>query len=439
MRRIEPTRSAVLHEVRDGVGRICKGNFMTQRSPFFPKATVLPRVLRAALVCAMLLAASAGSAAEVEGKAIIVTQGGKPLADAEVRLLAVSHDATEGSATAATDANGEFRFRRVRSAPNTVYRLETTYAGLRQTSEPFPVGEDRTRKNLAVYDTTSTPEDITVEKVHVIVNPDANGVGVTSIYIVQNRGAIFLGDPATEGDNRRTGVRFLLPTNATDFQVLQGVLAAHHKVTPWGFASTIPFYPSSDTLVYSYLIPWQGKRASFDLESPYTIASLSVIAMPGAADLKVDGGESRTSPTEMGAGQGLVNIGRANIPANTPVSVEVLPPRRVGATGALSAGQWLMIVAGAAMVVVILFAVQVRRKQSEQALRRPVAEPIGKAEASSAARGEPGLKGSALVDSLVEQIADLDDAYEREQIEEADYVSRRRALKAELIKAVKAK
>lgn len=393
-----------------------------------------------AFACATSLAPLSTRAAVVEGRAIVVTREDAPLADAEVRLVSLS-DSTRRTQTASrTNANGAFRFARVASGPGAFYRLETTYAGLRQATEPFPVDRDRVSRDFAVHDTTSSPAGITVGKVHLIASPGANGVGITSIFIVENGGGIFIGDPPTAQDPRRTGVRFLLPADATDFQVLEGVLAAHHKVTPWGFASTIPFYPGSDTLVYSYVIPWQGSRASFDIESPYDIASLSVIAMPGTAELAVEGGERRPSQMGMGANQQLVNIERSDVPANTPVRVDVLPPSSAGAGGTepLSVGQWLVIVASAAMVAVILFAVYVRRKQSRRDEEQPVAGEPEQGEGTTSEPQTTGVARSALVDALVAQIADLDEAYEKGQIGEADYVSRRRALKADLVKAVKA-
>jgi len=385
------------------------------------------RLMLSAAFAAITAFAAPSYAAGVQGALLNVTGGGVPVANAEVRLLGIKDNATTRTLTAHTDAEGKFRFRRVSGEAGQVFRLETTFAGQRQASDPFVVGREDISQNLAVYDTTSSGKDITVEKIHLIVNPDAGGVGITSIYIVQNWGAIYLGDPPTEAEQRRIGVRFLLPSNSSDFQVMQGWLAAHHAVMPWGFASTIPFFPGSDTLVFSYVIPWENDRATFEVESPYPIRSLSAIAVAGTADLRVEGGE----PTPNQMGPQLLTVERSQIPANTPVKIQVLPPGG-GLAGSLSAGQWLVIVAAIVMVAVILFAVYVRQKQREaETGEAPSIAPVPVSD-------EPlSLTGREAVDALVEQIAQLDEAYERDELAEAEYVSRRRALKAELVRALK--
>lgn len=379
------------------------------------------RALAAMAVGALYLVGARTPAATVSGVVKDMTAGGKPVGGVEVELSGVDTTIAARSFRTMAGPNGEFHFGQIPGRLGAQHQLVTTFAGQRQATPPFRVARDTSDVTLAVFDTTSSAKDIAIEKIHLIINPVDDGVGVTSVYLLRNWGPIYVGGSERTPGGRRIGLKFLLPKAATDFQILQGVIAAHHAVIPGGFASTIPFHPGTDTLVFGYKIPWSEAASGFDVESPYEIRSLSVIAMAGSVELKVEGAEQTPSPM----GQQLINFERSMVPANTPVTITVKPVG--GTTGRPRVGKWLIALAVVAAVGVFAFAVYARRNR-----RRGGGGGAVASEQQDAASGELGA-----ADALVDEIARLDESYANDEVAEAEYVARRRELKARLMQALK--
>ncbi len=387
----------------------------------------------------MALSATAVDAAMVSGRVVNMSAQAAPVAGVEVVLRSgVMGTGETADVSTTTNQDGKFEFRAIQGRPGLLFGLQATFAGVPQLSAPFHVSDDDITRTVAVHDTTSSPENVAVERLHLIVTPSEADVSVTAVYIVQNWSGIYVGDPPAGEGVPRLGLRINVPREAHDFQVREGVVAAHHKVTPDGIASTMPFHPGSDTLVVSYHVPFEDGEARWEISSPYPMSVLNVIAMAGAAELEVEGAESVPSPM----GQQLINYERTMISAGETIEVTVLP---AGASG-VSAGRWLVIIAIVAMVGVVAFAFYVRRKQptatggsspgggTESSGTR---EPVDGDPRTPSALEEAAETGEGAADALVQQIAALDTQYENGDVDEEEYVSKRREMKRELIEALK--
>ena len=321
----------------------------------------------------------------------------------------------------ATDANGRYSFGNLMADPGITYGMQVVYSGVPQGSELFSLQHDGvTTIDLAVFDTTSSPRYISLERVHVILHPQAEKLGVTAMYIVSNGGPIFVGDSLT-ADGRSRTVRFLLPPGHTDFAVLQGAVGApaHHVKEDWGFASLLPQYPGKDTVVFHYALPWQG-RTTFEQVSPYPVASLNVVGRIGVVDLDVEGGETDPSQ-EM---PDLLNIHRAWIPASTPVRISVM------AVGSAAAEQesgiaTFLIVLVAFIAGIAALAVYVLHRDRRRAKPADVATPRNGPAASQ--------KMPDTVDDLAAAIDELDEEFEADRVAASEYVAQRRAMKRRLV------
>ena len=379
-------------------------------------------VAAALLACAVgaFIQAPVAHAAQVTGRVLNLSEeGGQALAGARVALRAIGDTAVAYVADTRSARDGSFRFRSVPESGDYVYVLETTFAGQRQPSDPFLLEGPAANVDLMVYDTTSSAESITIEKLHLIIAPEGDGLTVTSVNVVHNAGAIYLGSPPSTPGEPRIGLEFPLPKQAGDLQVIQGLLALHRVPTERGFASVIPFFPGTDTLVFSYHLPLHGST-HFELESPCRVTSLSVMALAADIELEVEGAEERPSP--MGPqGPQLVNFERSMVSAGAPVRVVV---SRIA--GASATGHWLVLAAVAALVLVVAFAITQRRSRKRTADASTAAE----------ARADAGDQSADDADALVAMVARLDEAYENDEIQEADYVAERRALKSRLMRAL---
>jgi hypothetical protein len=382
------------------------------------KGMTMTRRSIAALLTSCILTVAAG-ASVITGTVVNMTEGGTPVADQAVVLQQRMMGQEAPELTATSDANGKFQFNRIQSEPGRLFRLRTNFAGQVQTSDAFHAAEGDMDHRLVVHDTVSSPDHIAVEKLHLILEHDqaGNAVKVVSVYVVENWRGIYVGSQNEDG---RDVVQFDVPENAYDFQIMQGNLAMHHRVTPSGFVSTLPFYPGSDTLVYQYRIALDGSEAKWDVQSQYPITSLNVISMAGQIEIDLEGGEEAPSPM----GQQLINLERMDIPAGEHVRISV----DSGAVGTGGVARWLIVVAAVALAIVVVFAVYVRAKQR-------TTEPDADADAGSG--GSQVVESSGDADTLVAEIAELDTQYERGEVSEQDYVSKRRELKQQLIEAVR--
>ena len=284
------------------------------------------------LATLVLTLASVCEAAGISGTVRTATADSTPVSGLGVNLYELRSGGAELKEVVATDTQGRYAFRNLTADAGVTYGMQVVYSGVPQGSELFSLQHDGvTEVDLFVFDTTSSPQHISLDRVHVIVHPQAEKLAITAMYIISNSGQIYVGDSLSTDGRSRTA-RFLLPPGHTDFAVLQGAVGApaHHVKEDWGFASLLPQYPGKDTVVFHYALPWQG-RTTFEHVSPYPIASLNVVGRIGVVDLEVDGGETDPSQ-EM---PDLLNIRRTWVPASTPVRIGVMA---VGAAAAEQEG-----------------------------------------------------------------------------------------------------
>lgn len=372
------------------------------------------------ILTAILLSATVSYSAVITGTVINASKEEQPIANLRINLLGGPMGGPQSiSGTAVSNSTGEFRFENVDAEPGMLYRLEAEFDGTTQRSGFFHVGSESVTRRFLVHERTSTTEHISIDKIHLILAPDEQeiSVAVTAVYMVRNSGGLFTG---TQTDQGTTGLTFYVPDNANDFQIMQGVLSAHHRVTPEGFVTTIPFHPGSDTLVYGYNIPLQKNKATWQIETAYPVTSMNVIAMAGSLELEVQGADEIPSPM----GPQLINLERTDVPAGEKIEIVA---KTVGSASS-SAGRWLIIASVIGLVVVVVFAVFMRRSTKPS-----------RDESESVENDADGIQSESesAANALTTQIAELDLQYERGEVSEQDYVQQRRDLKARLVQALK--
>ena len=146
--------------------------------------------------------------------------------------------------------------------------------------------------------------------------------------------------------------------------------------------------------------------------------------MTGSLELQVENAEDVPSPM----GPQLVNFERVDIPAGETIEIVA---KTVGG-GSSNAGRWILIAAGIGLVVVIVFAIVVRKTGKSS---NHTSEIEGEDVDDDVDERECETEDDA--DALVTQIAELDLRYERGEVMEQEYVQQRRDLKARLIRALK--
>ncbi len=338
------------------------------------------------------------------------------------------------------DASGRFRFEGVPNQQGRVFGVTVTVGRTTYLSEPlYPKpGETEVPLTLKIFDTTTDSRQVRVEQLYVVGEfLNENELQLINAYLLSNDG-----DRTVEGGEKTPGgqtatLRFILPVGATGVQ-FQDEGANRFIRTDDGFLTTwgIPPGDKAGQVVVRYTLPYTGEL-HLETKVQYPVQALSL--------MQVDQGVALTSPQlkEQGTGQ-----------RQDGVTV------REYAGESLAAGQSLVLDLKG---VPVLSSASGTNTQSDQTVvataaqtttpkadnRQRVIIGIGAFAILLMVAGAAGLvwtRRSAKYDeytsaadehkSLIQALADLDEAHEAGEIDDHDYALQRQALKATLIAAL---
>lgn len=332
---------------------------------------------------------------DISGKVVNRTWG-HPLAGQEVAL--VRH--LEGEAfqvTSVTGEDGNFRFDG-EGADSASMVLMTTFQGV-----PYVVSGNREEGGdffeIAVYDTTSSDEQVQAEAYHIFANAHGSDVEILEILALRNGG-----NRTLYGDGGAS-LRIPLPEGFSDLKVDQTA----SRTTAWGFVSEWPFPPGNARLRYRYRLPADGR---FLRPVPYHASMVSVLIHP--SDIAVESVSLDNQGVVDFEGQQFLHLIAQNVPRGLEIGFRTIGeeaglPRDLLKWGLLA---FALILGAAALLY------RPRKKPSEE-------EQIG---------GNEKRKDESRRTQVVRDIAMLDDAFEAGQIEEATYRSQRSILMEEAVR-----
>lgn len=359
--------------------------------------------------------------ASVSGQVINGTTGDILDADATALLRAFTQDLEITLTMSDTlGADGRFIFALTDVPQDWFFRVGLTYDGVEFGSDFGQVTSDQPDLDLpiTVYDKTVDPSSITVQQMHLILVFDQNQVVVNELYVVgNNEAAVFVGET---GDPEEGTFRLTLPEGAEQLSFQRGfgsvdsfIPATEVIQTDSGWADTLPLRPGmgSLTMLVQYTLPYDdGLTISRPVNYDTNNVNL-VVPEVGVSLAEGDGWVSGGSQTMEGGT--VASYAQMNIPAGQELVINLEGrPRSVNPATANVVGDntlELVIGLGAAALVVGIAAVAIRRWRLE-----PEEEYLDR-------------------DKLLQEMADLDDAYEAGEIGEADYLSQRQEIKDELM------
>jgi hypothetical protein len=294
---------------------------------------------------------------------------------------------------------------------------------------------------LFVYDTTSDPSVIAIDRLHMILTFAEGRLMVSELYVYTNLAtAVFVGE---SGDFDEGTVEVGLPTGAENVSFQRGfgtsldsfIPATEFIQTDTGWADTVPLRPGSGSLnlLVSYDLPYDdGLMLAHPL--PYPVTSASAIMANAGVDVTDESWVSQgAQSTGSGSFVSYINTELANADALN-LTLDGRPTQITDAAGnALPVRNQTteLIVGGvalAAMLAVGFFLVQrwrtspVGQTDSVTISQPPAVAPPRK----------PAPSSSDDKTALLQAIAELDEAYEAGEIEEEAYQQQRRELKSRL-------
>ncbi|WP_376792724.1 c-type cytochrome [Thermoflexus sp.] len=310
-----------------------------------------------------------------------------PAAGVTVTLYAMIEASPVFSRTVQTGTDGAFRFEAVPIYPEAAYLpvaewQEVAYPAAHPLT--LTAGQEVTL-TLMVFDRTADPGGIRIDQVHWILQPLADRLLVTEVWVFSNVGS------TTYGGAGRPGMIFPLPPGAANLQVTEGELGLRYRQEGDRLVDTAP------------LPPGMGYQAAFGYEIPLAQArtlTLRTIYPVDRWNLLIAGGALQASSP------GLRDLGVRTIGGTTYRLYEIDPPapgeaRAIALQPRTPVPPWLapaLIVLGAGLAVGL-----------GRLWRRQAVDPI-------------------------DEIAQLDEAYAAGEVDEATYRRRRAALMARALR-----
>lgn len=383
------------------------------------------------LLLALLLVAPAGASAQdsgvLEGTVVNGTPGGPAIGAGLAVTLRVLDGTVEVQVLdTETDADGGFRFEGLDTDPALGYWLEAAYLDV-PTSSPEPYhfeeGVAQIDATLTVYETTSDDAQIRVGSVHIIAESFGEVLRLSEIHFYGNAGdRAYVGSPGEDGRPRTVFIP--LPEGAMGVALGEGIPAERFVEVEDGLWDTEPVPPGGQTALvfFSYHLLVRGETVPVTREFAYPLDSLNILLVQPGLTLRSD--QLRSQGLQTFQERTYEAYAFSDLNAGSPLSMELVPL----ATGETVAGTMAGTESGAAGVsaggnqgvlrtigFVLAFL----------AVAAVVAYSFGTQSRVPRRRQAPDRSPDAGTRRLLFQLADLEEAREAGEVEEADYLRRR--------------
>ncbi|MBK8051194.1 MAG: c-type cytochrome [Anaerolineales bacterium] len=375
----------------------------------------------------------------ITGTVVQGTPGGVTVAGLPVVLDAYVGFDRVATFTSTLDADGGFVFRDLAVDPNIGYLPTVSadgigYGGNFVSLTPI---SPTLETEVAVYGTTDDPSGIRINRSHWIIDEQPGALTVGEIYLFGNSGDRTYIGQQIEGAEVPVTIGFRVPDGAEQVQFDNGSLGDRFQQVDGVYYDTMPLVPgeSVQQVVVRYLLPFEGTETSLKQEFLYPVDSLSLLVtqLPG---VEIEAPQMEFAGQQDIQGQQF-QLWRKS--AFEPQALDLkltglleqgtVDPRTTTATGGSASGEpvatvtptlapmaswvtWLLVgLVVAGLLAGVGFALQ-RGTLSNTRSRKDL---------------------NSLRDSLLDQIAHLDDLHALGELDQATWLRQRAYLKAQLV------
>ena len=338
-----------------------------------------------------------------------------------VTLRAFTPELQEAKAlTTDVGADGRYNFEITDADPNWVYMTGIEHGDMNFSSNPERLERSNPQLDMpiVVFDTTDDPAAININQVHMIMDFVDDSIQISEIYVLSNlEPAVFIGETGVPEEGT---LQLALPAGAENvqfqrsFRSFENFLPASEVIpTEEGYADTVPIRPGEGAmnLLVSYDLPFEeGMTIGHPIFYDTDIATIDVPDI--GLEIEGDGWMSQGSQ-QMGSAGSINSYSRPALAAGEAVSFSLegrpTAPTRVSGSSSTSDDMLGILIGGTVLLLVsggAAYTVHSWRSDAEDEAARQAGQ----------------------VDSLLNALAGLDEAYAAGTLEESIYQERRAEL-----------
>lgn len=394
-------------------------------------------VMVLALLVALVLVpmAQAQDAGILEGQVVNGTEGGVEIgAGITVNLYVFGGSLEEQLMSTETDADGRFLFEGLDTSATLEYWIEADYQGVSYGTEDlvqFADGQTTLEATVIAYETTEDDGDVRLDLVHIFAESFGEVLRISETHLFGSTGdRAYVGEGSAEGQPETVFIP--VPADAVGFALGEGIPEERFVDAGGGLIDSEPVRPGTlmSEVRFSYHLLATGKPISLERRFAYPVTNLTVlVAQPG---LSLTSGQLQSMGSQLIQDRQYEVFSGQGLEPDTPVELVFTLVAGVGdsmGTGGMPGGETpssgsaggsqsllLWIGFGLALVVVavaVVYAVTSRNTTASRA-------------------SDPGLTSNPKSRSLLADLADLEDAFEEGEVDEASYERQRAEIYAEL-------
>lgn len=391
-------------------------------------------------------AAHAQSVGRIDGQLVDGSNKNVPLAGQRVTLQMAQGNTASDLSSATTDGHGAFSFTGLSTDKTISYAVYLRYQGAQYTSAVVSLDTKPVQQvNLTVYEATTSMANIAIVRATILLHSADKQKGivpVSELFIFRNLDSRTYVGSLDASQGKPNALRFSLPHTARNVSLGDGFDGYTAVQVNSGFASDAAIPPGDSQFAFTFDMPYTVSSYDFDYTAVYPTVLLTFLAPPGIQASS----DTLTSQGPVTSNQQTYNLLQAKaLLANKEVHVQLdgLPTQPIAAsapaaTGSSAGVPWLVIVllvmAAILSVTVVVYRYVSRRgalvpgKNRSHGKKRP--QQIRRKQKAAPVKAGPEVGESEK--ALLQELLELDKAFEAGKIKKAAYQEQRTKVKTKL-------
>ncbi|HEY6542170.1 MAG TPA: carboxypeptidase-like regulatory domain-containing protein, partial [Ktedonobacteraceae bacterium] len=370
------------------------------------------------------------------------TKRNAPVAGQSVTLQMAQGQNASDLKTVTTDAHGMFSFSGLNTGKTISYAVYTLYQKAQYFTDLISLSDKPVQQvNLQVFDATNSVKNIAIVQANILIDKaDAQHglLNVTENFVFENLGlTTYVGSLQANGQ-KPNALRFSLPAGAHQLSLKLGFDGYNVVQVDPGFASDTAVPPGQSQFAFSFQIPYSASHYDFADTIVYPTVDLSVLT---PLDYHATSGTLASQGTTSVNQQSYQQLEAKQLLPGAQVHIELDGlPASASQSSSSQADQsppwFIAIIVLMLAIVAITWFVYIRMQRKSASRRKKAAKNLAKNKTAALSQRPAQSKTARSMpeeqEKLLQDMLELDKAYEAGTIKKAEYQERRTTMKARL-------